>query len=306
VVDFAWAAAPDGLHTATLPRTGQSERQARQELPLVVPDGDDGPAQAQVNPAVLAPSSPACGTAADPCAYAARATLNSGALPTNGQGHFFVALDVRPGTTIHFFCLIHLGMSGSLRVAGPGVLRTPRAVVRRRAERQAAADTRAALRAERGADHAAARLACQDTACTRRPRSATGTAAPHVEVAEMLPRTVHVRAGDRVRWVTGTRADIHTVTFRTEEAEALEQVCERRGGDAPAGPPPPCGSDPSRLELHFNPQPAGPGTIPSPPRSTHPGSSGHMARRAGCPATTRSGSATAEPSPASATSTRTA
>jgi plastocyanin len=82
----------------------------------------------------------------------------------------------------------------------------------------------------------------------------------------MLPRTVHLRAGERVRWVTRTRADIHTVTFPrgTQQAEALDQVCERPAGDVPAGPPPPCGGDPSRLELHFNPQPAGPSAVSSP------------------------------------------
>jgi plastocyanin len=263
VLDFAWASSPDGLHTATVLGAGTSPRQAGRQLPLVVPDGDDGPTQAQVNPAVLAPSNPRCGSATAPCDYDGAATLNSGALPTDGQAHFLVRLDVAPGTTVRFVCLIHPGMSGSVRVAGPRVPRTPPATVERRADRQAAADTRAAVQAERAADHARVR---RHRDGTRTVTLTAGTAAPHVEVAEMLPRTVRLRAGDRVRWDTSTRADVHTVTFPrgTGQAEALPQVCERPAGDVPAGPPPPCGGDLSALELHFDPQPVGPGSVTAP------------------------------------------
>jgi plastocyanin len=263
VLDFGWASSPDGLHTATVLATGTSPGQARRQFPLVVGDGDDGPAQAQVNPAVLAPSNPACGSAAAPCAYDGTTTLNSGAFPTNGQAHFLVRLDAAPGTTIRFLCLIHPGMSGSVKVAGPRVPRTPPATVHRNADRQAAADTRAALAAERAADRLRVR---RHRDGTRTVTLTAGTAAPHVEVAEMLPRTAHLQAGDRVRWVTRTQADIHTVAFPrgTEQAEALPAVCEGPAGDVPAGPPPPCAGDPSRLELHFDPQPVGPGMVPSP------------------------------------------
>lgn len=263
MLDFAWASSPDGLHTATVLAASTSPEQARQQLPLVVGDVDDGPTQAQVNPAVLAPSDPACGSAAAPCAYDGTATLNSGALPTNGQGHFVVRLDVAPGTTVRFLCLIHPGMSGSVTVAGSRVPRTPLAAIHQRGNRQAAADTRAALAAERKADHAAVR---HNPDGSRTVALTAGTAAPHVEVAEMLPRAVHLRPGDQVRWRTRTRVDIHTVTFPrgTDHAEALPPVCETPAGDVPAGPPPPCGGDPSLLELHFNPQPVGPTTVPSP------------------------------------------
>jgi len=143
------------------------------------------------------------------------------------------------------------------------VPRTPPAIIERRAARQAAADTRAALHAEHAADHASVR---HHRDGTRTVTLTAGTAAPHVEVAEMLPRTVHLEAGDRVRWVTRTRADLHTVTFPrgTDQAEALDQVCEHPDGDVPVSPPPPCGGDPNLFELHFDPRPVGPGTVPSP------------------------------------------
>jgi plastocyanin len=263
LLDFAWASSPDGLHTATVLSAGTSPEQASQQFPTVVGDADDGPAQAQVNPAVLAPSDPSCGTPARPCRYDGAAPVNSGALPTNGQAHFLVRLDVAPGTTVRFLCLLHPGMTGSVTVAGPRLPRTPPATIQRRADRQAAVDTRAALHAEHAADHASIR---RHRDGTRTVTLTAGTAAPHVEVTEMLPRTVHLRAGDRVRWLTRTRVDIHTVTFPqgTEQAEALPPVCEHPGGDVPAGPPPPCGGDPSLLELHFDPQPVGPCTVPSP------------------------------------------
>jgi plastocyanin len=282
VLDFAWAASPDGLHTATVLATGTSPEEAGRQFPLVVGDGDDGPAQAQVNPAVLAPSNPACGSPAAPCAYDGTTTLNSGAFPTDGRAHFAVRLDAAPGTTIRFLCLIHPGMSGSVTVAGPRVPRTPLPVVHRNADRQAAADTRAALAAERAADHVRVRRHHDGT---RTVTLTAGTAAPHVEVAEMLPRTVHLQPGDRVRWVTRTRVDIHTVTFPrgTDQAEALPAVCEDPVGDDPAGPPPPCAGDPSRLELHFDPQPVGPGIVPSPDTVVSSGILGARAGSSGLP-----------------------
>lgn len=125
-------------------------------------------------------------------------------------------------------------MQGSVRVAGARVPATPPAQIRRLAGRQAVADTRAALAAERAANHVQVR---RHPDGTRTVTLTAGTAAPHVEVAEILPRQVHIRRGDRVRWVTRTRVDIHTVTFPrgTSRAEALGQVCEAPGGDLPAG-----------------------------------------------------------------------
>lgn len=264
VLDFAWGLTPDGLHNVHVLRTGETAAQAYQDRPFVVGDPDDGPAQLQLNPAVLQPSDPSCGTAATPCVYHG-GDLNSGAKPTDGHNAFLVKLDVPAGTTVRFVCEIHHNMQGSVQVVGDGVPRTPASQIRHRAQAQARDDTKAALRAERAANHLTVLDRHPDG--TRTLRLIAGTAAPHVEVAEMLPRRAHIHAGDRVRFRTRTLVDPHTVTFPSgsEEAEPLPEVCESPTGDTSAeGQDPPCGGDLSLFETHFDPQPVGPKAVTSP------------------------------------------
>ena len=95
-----------------------------------------------------------------------------------------------------------------------------------------------------------------------------GTATPFVEVVEMLPRKLRIRAGDTVRWVTKTIKDPHTVTFPkgTTQGEPVPPFCEAAGADTPFVPPaagPPCGN-PGLFELHFQPEPLGATVISTP------------------------------------------
>jgi len=99
---------------------------------------------------------------------------------------------------------------------------------------------------------------------TRTVTMTAGTASDFVEVAEMLPRTVQVRPGDTVKWVTRTIKDVHTVTFPrgsgSDAVDPLPTVCEAPGS---ADSAPPCG-DPSAVETHFNTQPRGATAITGP------------------------------------------
>ncbi len=264
VLNFLWGLTPDGLHNVHLLRTGETPAQAYQERPFVVPDADDGPAQLQLNPAVLSPADPSCGTAATPCAFDG-SDLNSGAKPTDGKNAFLVKLNVPPGTTVRYVCEIHHNMQGSVRVVRNDVPRTPVSVVRQRANAQARADTKAAFKAERAANHVSVIRHNPDG--TRTLKLIAGTAAAHVEVAEMLPQRVHIKAGDQVRFKTRTLVDPHTVTFPSgsEEAEPLPEFCESPSGDVSAeGQDPPCGGDLSLFEVHFDPQPVGPTAVTAP------------------------------------------
>src|SRR4029077_8153543 len=97
----------------------------------------------------------------------------------------------------------------------------------------------------------------------RHPRPmAAGPASTGVEVLEMLPKRVEIRPGDKVKWVTTTSIDIHTVTFPqghgSDSVDPLPFACEVAGStDAPAtGGPPTFGcSSPTSIEGHVVPQP---------------------------------------------------
>ena len=70
IVDFKWnAGSPDGFHTATVLKQGDTPNAVFAATPPVTPDSDDGAGVIQENPAIGAPSNPACGTVSTPCAY---------------------------------------------------------------------------------------------------------------------------------------------------------------------------------------------------------------------------------------------
>ena len=56
VVSFQWSATPDGFHTVTLLKSGQTPQNAWQSTPLAVPDSDDGSGALQFNPAIAGPT----------------------------------------------------------------------------------------------------------------------------------------------------------------------------------------------------------------------------------------------------------
>ena len=269
VVGFHWNASPDGFHTTTLLKTGETVAQALAAHPLVVPDSDDGTQALQLNPAILAPTNPpgspgACGDAAHPCPFSGRQDLNSGANPTDGHASFYAQINLPAPATLTFMCEVHPGMSGVLHVVPDSQPATTPAQVAAAAAAQARADTSGALAAEAAAIH---RSTTTGSTGHRTVTAVAGTATRHVEVVEFLPGHVTIRAGDTVRWTTKTIKDIHTITFPlgTRQADPIPNVCEASPADTPApvGPTGPSCTNPAALETHFLPRPAGSATITS-------------------------------------------
>ena len=260
VIDFNWNLGLDGLHTATFLPAGASAP------PLIVPEFDEG-FQLQFNPVALHPSSLSCGTsAASACAYDGMNLVSSGAIANAAPSSFFVQMNVSPGT-YRYHCLIHPQMQGSITVVGDSQRASAVAQVNKAAARQLKADTKAALEKEEETN---------DTSVTRNANGSrtitmiAGTATRYVEIAEMLPRNLTIRAGDTVKWVTRTLQDPHTVTFPlgsgSDSVDPLAFLCEGAAGDTPppGGPPPSFGcANPLDSEAHVMPQPQGPTLISS-------------------------------------------
>jgi plastocyanin len=273
VIDFGWATTPDGLHTATLLKTGESPGHAWAAHLLATPDAEDGANQLQFNPGIAAPTFPpvgsgapgACGSAAKPCVYNGSADLNSGANPTTGTAHFFVKVNVPAGTKVNVVCLIHPGMAGSFNVVSAGAAASTPSAVTAAAAAQASSDTTGAF----GAESAVGAPSVQTNADgTHTVTLVAGTATPFVEVAEMLPAAATVTAGDTVRWITKTIKDPHTISFplgSDPSTEPIPNYCEGSPDVLQTAPPagPPCG-DPTKFEVHFNPAPVGPTAIATP------------------------------------------
>ncbi len=282
VIDLGWAATPDGLHTATLLKSGETAGQAWASHILASADSDDG-SQLQLNPSIGAPTHPpagsgapgACGSESVPCVYDGTTDLNSGVSPTNGTTHFFVRINAPVGTTVTVVCLIHPGMAATFQVVNNATPVTTAAQVAAAAAAQATSDTAEAFAAESAAGPAQVSTNADGTHTVT---VVAGTASSHVEVAEMLPQTATVTAGDTVRWVTKTIKDIHTVTFPVGNQPATEPIpnsCEGHPDTLLTGPPgnPPCGN-PALFETHLNPAPVGVNVIDNP---TTVASSGLMA-----------------------------
>ena len=275
VIDFAWnAGSPDGFHTATLLKPGQSVAQgyAAAENQLVIPD-EDTTVQLQINPSTIVPTDPTCGHAAShPCTYSLdnQSRLNSGAMPTVPGGHFFVTTsrdgDVSAPTIINFVCLIHPGMVGSFTIVPAATAATTSTAETAAATAQYATETTGALTAETLADE---KSVTNNGDGTHTITMTAGTASAGVEVLEMLPTRVEIRPGDKVKWVTSTRIDVHTVTFPkgsgSNSVDPLPFACEVAGlTDAPSTGPPDFGcSSPAAIENHVVPQAQGPTAIAS-------------------------------------------
>jgi plastocyanin len=277
VVDFHLnAGSADGLHTISFPKQGDTNAQVRAAHLVAVPDFEDGPGSLVANPVVVGPSNPACGGApGSACSYDGTAFLNSGAMPAPLGGHFYVAMNVtatQTPVTVHFLCLLHPGMEGSLTVDD-----TQGAVARTQAQLdtataiQYASDTAAGNAAEATANNAGSTTNADGTQTWT---MTAGAAAPDVEVLEMLPSTLDIHTGDKVTWTTTTLADIHTVTFPNDETSTAvdplaASVCE--GGPPDTTPPAPgtppgygCAGGPPNAEHPIVPRPQGPTTLAGP------------------------------------------
>jgi plastocyanin len=263
-VDFRWSNNPDGFHTVTLLKNGETPQQAWGAYPLVAPD-PQRPSTMIVNPKIAIPTNPSCGMAA-PCTYDGMGDLNSGPSPTTGQFSFKVKITAPAGTTVNFVCLIHPGMHGSLRVVAPSEATTASSEISSAIETQASASMKAAQTAESAVTSPKATATNADGSHTY--TLTAGTAAPNVEVLEMLPRSFTLKTGDSVKWVTTGITEVHTVTFPTgaSQGNPFPEFCRGTGGaltpESPGASGPPCG-DVTKHVIGFNPAPAGAKTISS-------------------------------------------
>jgi plastocyanin len=237
-------------------------------------DTDNPPTQLQFNPEILFPSDPQCGsTATTPCVFDGTKKVSSGFVanfPTGGD--FYVKLDPAllqggASTVVNYVCLIHPEMAGSVTlVADKSELETSEVDdVRDRAFDQFERDTRDALQVERRDTRTVVNLNKHDK--THTLNAIAGTATQYVEVSEMLPRTLAIKQGDTVNWVTKTIQDPHTVTFPkgsgSNAVDPLLPVCEGAIETTLAALNPFLCGNPSLFEIHFEPQPQGPTSIAS-------------------------------------------
>ncbi len=299
VLHFLWTpqASPDSAHTATLVAQNESLATAQGKYSPLKPDSDDGAGKFIANPLTFAPTEPSCGTASSPCLYDGGNDLNSGfkvnANGTNNPSEFFVDLELdmtdRSSATVHFFCALHPGMIGQVRVLSENADTTTTT------EGQAAADALTQYTTETTGAVAAEAAANQTSVTnngdgTKNVTMTAGTGAPHVEVLEMLPNNVSIKKGDKVTWVD-RGFDIHTVTFPkgsgSDAADPFQPpVCEGSGTtDSPApnpNQPPAFGcSSPAVAEQPLELGPFGPTSIAS--TSTVASSGVLLAAAAGAP-----------------------
>jgi plastocyanin len=97
---------------------------------------------------------------------------------------------------------------------------------------QVAADVAAGYTAESLADHQAPHHNADGTMTWN---MSAGTASPdgHTVILEMLPRNVHIRKGDSVKWVSSSPNEPHTVTFPTDQFTDFMPSFEAEGRTPP-------------------------------------------------------------------------
>jgi len=293
LIDFRMnPGSPDGFHTATLLKLGDTWQTAFTSLPFATPDADPGdtPGQLEVNPRIVRPTA-TCGTAAQPCVYDGTAEVNSGALfnaaPGTPKAEFFDRIELPSGTalprTVTFICRLHPGMQGSLTVVDDDTPASTQGQLDALAQTQYQRETADALAAESTAN-TAGRMANADGTTTWTLAAGVDGANQdaHVQVLEMLPSTLSVKPGDAVRWSSPSTMEIHTVSFPagsgSDPIDPFPVGCEAGTGDTPgnlgAGAPSFGCSTAAQAEIHYSPRPAGatlvtqPGAAPSPTLTT--------------------------------------
>src|SRR5437588_4850749 len=126
VVNASWRGL-DTPHTATFVNTAHIDQWRGQhqqpggDYAVIQPEpGNDEPGTV-INPAVLGPSDPSCGTELNPCPFDGTAVVNSGLNSPNPQSQpsFFVTVNAPVGQYA-MLCLLHPGMQIPLMVFSSG------------------------------------------------------------------------------------------------------------------------------------------------------------------------------------------
>jgi plastocyanin len=215
-VDFRFAV-PDHLI-----QVASNEAAARQSLPLFTPDeitavegnalGSGGP-KIVLGPAVFVGfgGTPSCGqTFGGACVFNGSAPSDPGFASSPAAPDWFVQINAGPGSYT-YFCHLHPGMRGTLRVVPNNVaVQSQRQIDRqsadqfRRAQREALALYEDANQVEAAREDSGPTVYNVHVGVTSEDR--------HIAIHDMLPSNLSVKPGDIVRYHWQTNV-IHTVEF---------------------------------------------------------------------------------------------
>jgi plastocyanin len=160
--------------------------------------------------------------------------INSGA-PLAGP---LPALNIKVTAPVGFYrylCLVHPAMQGWLAVVPSGFHVTTAAELSAKVAAQVAHDRAAGFAAEAAANVATSVLNANGTR-TWTMTAGTGSPDGHVAILEMLPRNLTIHRGDKVRWVSRSINEPHTVTFPRDLHTDMIAFCEAGATDTPATP----------------------------------------------------------------------
>jgi plastocyanin len=259
----------------------KSEAFATSQQPLATPDRDDPPSVASgkpkisVNPVVFAFGS-GCGWTT-PCDYTGGNDLKiSGPPPGNPQGppqpaDWKVTINASPGTYT-YFCYIHPGMRGTVKVVAADEATTSQAHNDAVSQQQFLKEKAQAERAEKAAN--VVRYSGEPGERTYFVKVGISAADNHVAIDEMFPngandpsKQLNLVAGDRVAYSWPDGHNVHSVTFPPEAVQPFGFDCDAGFVTPPPGPPgpPPCMEAGEGPELI-----ADPGNAPSGTKLTAP------------------------------------
>lgn len=229
-----------GFHTFTLLPAGISARTDWRTNGLAVDDTDDaglnlnGTTHAEFNIPALLPTSPTCGSSADPCPFDGASVVSSGA-PFGPVAPFSVHVSAVPGSYV-FVCRVHPGMSGRLHVLPATAQVASPDKVAAKVAKQIEHDLAGAWVADRQANHAAI---VQNRDGTRALHVTAGISSPDGKVAllEFFPKNLDAKPGDTVVFKPRSPNEPHTVTFPGDLGTETVPECEDGSVDVPFGPP---------------------------------------------------------------------
>jgi plastocyanin len=299
--------APGAFHVVAL---ASNEGLARQVYPVTLADNDgsgatDIAAGSGTNKLVFGPSNfpitggcdngqcnptisfnngfgpPVCGVAAlgqGPCTFSGGHDIevigpNVGVNFSTGQPAFvdqLVQINA-PAGSYDFFCYIHPGMRGKLKVVGASQPASSQAQIDARSWSQFVSDRAQGLAAERRTNHVEF-TGEEPGSRTYTVHVGIGAAHNHVAIDEMFPnRPLNLASGDSVRYLWRDPHNFHSVAFPTGDPNlpppfGFDCGATYNGIPTTPGPPPVC-LEPgdTQFEVIGDPGNAGPGTVLSDP-----------------------------------------
>jgi plastocyanin len=229
-----------GFHTFTVLAAGTSAKQDWHANGVATDDTDDvglnvnGTTRSEFNVPALLPTSPTCGSSADPCPFDGSSVVSSGA-PFGPPAPFFVHVSASPGTYV-FVCRVHAGMSGRLKVLRADAHLPSAHKVAKQIAKQIKHDLAGAWAADRRANREAVEMKRHGKR-TLHVTAGTSSRDGKVALLEFFPRNLAARPGDKVVFKPLSPNEPHTVTFPSDIGTEMVPLCEAGTTDVPFGPP---------------------------------------------------------------------